>query len=235
VEEIAPVPFFVKAPGQMEGRVDRSLVRNIDIVATIADLLGTSVFYEQDGHSAFSAATRKRKVLSISTRDFAEEVRVGLPQLERRRARWRRRWARLFGTGIQSSVLYGDPWAMAYRIGPHPELLDRRVSALRLRPPNGESAAVANAALLRDVTPRGKFFPTRVTGPLHGVPFGEHRDVAVAVNGRIRAVGRSFDLWWKSREYYSVMVPETALRRGRNRVQVFEVPPAGALVPVGKT
>ena len=45
VEEIAPVPFFVKAPGQTEGRVDKSLVRNIDVVATIADLLGSSVFY----------------------------------------------------------------------------------------------------------------------------------------------------------------------------------------------
>jgi Sulfatase len=45
VEEIAPVPFFVKAPGQTEGQVDESLVRNIDVVATIADLLGSSVFY----------------------------------------------------------------------------------------------------------------------------------------------------------------------------------------------
>jgi hypothetical protein len=68
-----------------------------------------------------------------------------------------------------------------------------------------------------------------VTGPLRGVPFGEHRDVAVAVNGRIRAVGRSFDLWWKGREYFSVMVPETALRTGRNRVETFEVLPSGAL------
>ena len=42
VEEIAPVPFFVKAPGQTEGHVDESLVRNVDVVATIADLLDTS-------------------------------------------------------------------------------------------------------------------------------------------------------------------------------------------------
>jgi hypothetical protein len=53
--------------------------------------------------------------------------------------------------------------------------------------------------------------------------------VAVAVNGRIQAVGRSFDLWWKGREFFSVMVPETALRMGRNRVEAFEVLPSGAL------
>ena len=188
VEEIAPVPFFVKAPGQTEGRVDEGLVRNVDIVATIADLLDTSVFWKQDGHSAFSAATRARREFAVNTRDFAQVVRIGLPEMERRRATWRRRWARLFGTGIESQVLYGDPWAMAYRIGPRPELLGRRVSALRVQT-SSIRAAVANAALFRDVSGSAKFFPTRVTGPLTGVPFGEHRDVAVAVNGRIRAVG----------------------------------------------
>jgi sulfatase-like protein len=232
VEEIAPVPFFVKAPGQTEGRVDRSLVRNVDIVATIADLLGSSVFYEQDGHSAFSAVTRARKGFRIRTRDFAQEVRIGLREMERRRSLWRRRWARLFGTGLESRVLYGDPWAMAYRIGPRPELLGRPVSAFPVRAADGTSAELANASLLEDVARDEQIFPTRVTGRLRGVPRGEHRDVAVAVNGRIRAVGRSFDLWWKAREYFSVTVPETALHAGRNRVAVFEVLPAGALVPL---
>jgi hypothetical protein len=233
VEEIAPVPFFVKAPGQTEGRVDESLVRNIDIVATVADLLAASVFWKQDGHSAFSAATRERSEFAIRTRNFAQEVRIGVSEMERRRALWRQRWARLFGTGMASNVLYGDPWAMAYRIGPRPELLGRRVSALPVRAAAvGRSARVANASLIQDVEPGGQLFPTRVTGRLRGVPFGQHRDVAVAVNGRIRAVGRSFDLWWKGREYFSMMVPETALHAGRNRVEVFEVLPAGGLVPL---
>ena len=232
VEEIAPVPFFVKAPDQTEGRVDESLVRNVDVVATIADLLGSSVFYKQDGHSAFSNATRARREFRIWTRDFAQEVRIGLAEMQERRALWRRRWASLFGTGIQSRILYGDPWAMAYRIGPHPELLGRRVSSLPVEPGDGISARVANAALLRHVRPDGALLPTRVTGPLRGVPFGEHRDVAVAVNGRIRAVGRSFDLWWRGREYFSLMVPETSLRPGRNRVEIFEVRAGRALVPL---
>ena len=117
---------------------------------------------------------------------------------------------------------------MAYRIGPRAELLGRRVSTLHVRP-SRIRAAVANADLLRNVSASAKYFPTRITGALRGVPFGEHRDIAVAVNGRIRAVGRSFDLWWKGREYFSVMVPETALRMGRNRVETFELLPSGAL------
>jgi hypothetical protein len=125
-------------------------------------------------------------------------------------------------------VLYGDPWAMAYRIGPRPELIGRRVSALQVRS-SPVGAGLENAALFREVSPSAKYFPTLVTGPLRGVPFGEHRDVAVAVNGRIRAVGQSFDLWFKGREFFSLLVPESALRRGRNRIEVFEVLPSGAL------
>jgi hypothetical protein len=229
VEEIAPVPFFVKAPGQTEGEVDAGLVRNIDVVATVADLLGSSVFYRQDGHSAFSEPTRARKTFAVRTRDFAQEVRIGLGEMKRRRALWRRRWAGLFGTGLQSEVLWGDPWAMAYRIGPHPELLGRRVAGLAVRPPSGISAEIANARLAQNVAASDTMFPTRVTGPLHGVPFDEHRDLAVALNGRIEAVGRSFDLWFKGREFFSVMLPESSLHAGPNELEVFEVLAGGAL------
>jgi Sulfatase len=233
VEEIAPVPFFVKAPGQMEGELDESLLRNVDIPATIADLLDTPLFWSQDGRSAFSDPTRRRRILSAHTRDFAQEVRIGLGELERRRATWRRRRAELLGTGATSTLLYGDPWASAYRIGPHPELLGRRVSALPTRPAEGIRASVTNASLFEDVTPTGEVYPTRITGPVHGVGTGPHRDIAVAVNGRVAAVGRSFDLWFKRREFFSVIVPETALRTGRNRVEVFEVLPDGAVAPLG--
>ena len=233
VEEIAPVPMFVKAPGQMEGKVDESLVRNLDLVATVADLLGTDVSYRQDGRSAFSRETRERREVAVRTRDFAELVRIGLPELQERRARFRRRWARLYGTGAESDLLYGDPWARAYRIGPHPELLDRRVARLRVRASGSERAGVAHPALYAEVSRREQIFPTRVTGPLDGVPVGEHRDLALAVNGRIRAVARSFDFVRKRREFYSFMVPETALRPGPNRLKLFEVRPDDTLVRVG--
>ena len=230
VEEIAPVPMFVKAPGQMEGEVDPSLAKNTDLVATIADLLGTDVFWRQDGRSIFSEEVRQRKLVSLPTRDFKQVISIGVPELEHRRARWRRRWARLFGTGAESTLLYGDPWAQAYRIGPHRELLDRRVATLPVRSTGSVTASVANAPLIERVARDARYFPTRVTGPLRGLPGEDHRDLALAVNGRIRAVGRSFDLWKKRREYFSFMVPETVLRTGANRIELFEVRPDGSLV-----
>ena len=130
----------------------------------------------------------------VRTRDFAESIRFGLRRVRApapRAAPWR---ARKYGTGAESELLFGDPWASAYRVGPHPELIGRRVTQTR-RP--GASGA------RRDRQPG----PVRARRPVGADP-ADARDRApagsaagrrratsrVAVNGRIRAVGRSFHL-----------------------------------------
>ena len=52
---------------------------------------------------------------------------------------------------------------------------------------------------------------------------GAKRDMAVAVNGRIEAVGRTFYLRGTRQESFAVNVPEASLRQGRNSVEVFQV------------
>jgi hypothetical protein len=232
VEEIAPVPFFVKAPGQLEGAVDDSLVRTVDVTPTVADLLDVRVRWPHDGHSAFSPATRKRSQVRLPTRTFSRMITIGSKELERRRRAIRLARTRTFGTGVQSALLFGDPWASVYRAGPHPELLDRRVGELPVRRPGAVPVAVANARLVRRVSVAGELVPTRVTGTLGRGRPGTLRDLAVAVNGRIRAVGRSFRLRFKRHEYFSLLVPEDSLRPGRNVVELFEVDRGGRLEPL---
>jgi hypothetical protein len=225
IEEIAPVPFFVKTPGQTEGRIDDSLVRNIDVVPTIADVLGVPVPWRNDGYSAFSEVTRARERVEMPRRDFSRIVSIGREDLEAAREEIRRRRAAKFGTGAESRRAFGDPWAAAYRIGPHQELLGRPAEATRTSPVR---ARLANAELLEHVDPADKIFPTRMAGRLTGER-GRLRDLAVAVNGRIAAVGRSFRLRGRAPEFFSLMVPESALRAGRNRVELFEVAQDGSL------
>jgi Sulfatase len=225
VEEIAPVPLFVKAPGQMDGRVNRGVVRNLDMVATIADLLGTRVFYPQDGRSAFSREVRARREVEVRTRDFAGTVRIGLRELQARRAARRREHAELLGTGAESQLLYGDPWASAYRVGPRPDVLGRPLAGLRAARRTGAvHATIANRDLYAHVSRRALILPTRVTGRLRGVPPGQHLDLALAVNGRIRATSHSFDFGRGAPEYYSFMIPDDALRPGANRLQIAGLP-----------
>jgi Sulfatase len=227
-EQVAAVPFFVKAPGQTRGAVNDSIVRNIDIVPTVAQLLGTKVWWKHDGTSVFSEAARRRERVSMSRRDFSRVISYSRAEFERRRqALWLWR-ARKYGTGAESELLFGDPWASAYRIGPHPELIGRPVP-LGVATAGKVHARLANAGLLADVEPSNRILPTRVTGRLPGTPPGAMRDLAVAVNGRIRAVGRSFHLHGRATEFFSMIVPESALRRGRNRVELFEVRADGTL------
>ncbi len=230
IGEIAPVPFFVKTPGQTEGRVDHSLVRNVDLLPTIADVLGVAVPSQADGHSAFAAMTRAREHVTLVRRDFSRLVSVDRAEWLRQRAALSRRRASKFGTGARSERAYGDAWASAFRIGPHPELLGDRVPAAL--PPSGEvrGELAVNAGRLDEVDLRGPIVPTRVVGRIEGSPPGAVRELAVAVNGRVRAVGRSFHLRARPGELFSLIFPESALRRGDNRVQLLEVQPDGGLV-----
>ena len=75
--------------------------------------------------------------------------------------------------------------------------------------------------------------PTRVTGTLAGGAREGLRDLAVAVNGRMDAAGRTFRLRGRTCEYFSLLVPEEALRPGATALEMFEVEgrraPAGSL------
>jgi hypothetical protein len=62
-----------------------------------------------------------------------------------------------------------------------------------------------------------------VAGRIEGGRPGAARDLAVAVNSRVWALGRSFHLRKKAAEFFSMVVPEEALRQGRNSLTVLEV------------
>jgi hypothetical protein len=208
--------------------VNDSIVRIIDVVPTVAQLLGTKVWWKHDGTSVFSEAARRRERVSMSRRDFSRVISYTKAEFEARRHALRVWRARKYGTGAESDLLFGDPWASAYRIGPHPELIGQRVPASTAAA-GRLHAELANANLLADVEPSDPILPTRVTGRLPGTPRGAMRDLAVAVNGRIRAVGRSFHLDGRRMEFFSLIVPESALHAGRNSVELFEVRADGAL------
>jgi hypothetical protein len=219
IAQIAPVPYFVKAPGQRDGRVDDRLVRTIDVLPTIADLAGVRIPWPHQGRSAFSAATRARTVVRIPRRDFSRVITISGDELARQRATLRQGWARLLGTGAESRLFFGDAWAQAYRIGPHPELIGQPASA---------GGAPLDVELLEsgdyeNVDPASGFVPTHIVAKVRG-PDRHPRDIAVAVNGTIRATGNTFTLAvGYPGELVSVMVPESAFKKGRNEVEVLQL------------
>ena len=89
-------------------------------------------------------------------------------------------------------------------------------------------ASIVGASDMRAVSAASNIHPTQVAGVVRGGARGAKRDMAVAVNGVIEAVGRSFYLRGSRQESYAMMVPEVAMRPGRNSVEVYEVSNGGA-------
>jgi hypothetical protein len=212
--ELSPVPFIVKRPGQRRGRVSGAYARTLDVPSTIADVLGARLGYRDDGRSAFSRAARRIRRVTFPTRDFDAVVTVPGRRWQAQRRRVVRRRLRQFGAGDIGSLYSG--------IGPNRELLGRDVAGIARAAGSGGGGTIAHGELLSNVRRGSGVLPTQITGLLRGGS-GSPRDLAVAVNGQIAAVGRSFRLAGRASESFAFMVPEDALREGRNSVEVFEV------------
>ena len=125
-----------------------------------------------------------------------------------------RRRLHQFGSGDLASLYKG--------IGPNRGLIGRDVSGVARVAGSARRGAIAGGGLFANVRRSSGVVPTQIAGLLHDGS-GEPRDVAVAVNGEIAAVGRSFRLADRPRESFAFMVPEEALHDGYNTVEVFEV------------
>ena len=105
IAEVAPVPFFVKAPRQRQSRVQRAYIHTIDILPTVADVLGLKLAATVDGRSAFDR--RGAHSVRLPTFDLSRWVEADPARLERAEAANREQQARLFGVGNHSLFRYG--------------------------------------------------------------------------------------------------------------------------------
>ena len=220
VEELAPVPLFVKRPSQTRGVVSPAYAQTLDVAPTIADALDVRLGYRPDGRSAFSPAVRARDEVSLVTRDFSSMVRISGARWEARRAAMVRRRLRTLGSGDWASLFTSA--------GPNRDLIGQATGSARTA--GAPRATLSLVRYLRNVRRSSGVVPTQVAGRISGSSRTHERDIAVAVNGRIEAVGRSFHLRGEAVESYSVMVPEVSLREGRNEVEVLEVADDGTMV-----
>jgi hypothetical protein len=200
LEDIAFVPLLVKLPHERKGRIEDVHVQTVDIVPTIADVLGVRVPWRTDGRSALTAGRDKEPQVAVFT-SSGERVTGNKAELVRRRRAALARKLQLFGTDL-------------FRIGPHRELLGHEVDGLAASRPDPPRVRLLDGTFY---DPAARVVPVHVAGTLEGAAGGE--DVAVAVGGRIRALTRSYV--YGGRTWFSAVLPEAAFRPGRNAVRVF--------------
>ena len=202
-----------------------ALARTLDVTPTIADVLNVPLGYRADGSSAFSREVRARGQVSLTERDFSSVVRISPSRWEARRRAVVRRRLRQLGSG---------DWASLYTsLGPNRDLIGERADDVRAA--SGARATISLSRSFARVRRSSGVVPCQIAGRIHGSGARTERDLAIAVNGRIEAVGRSFHLKGERVESYSVMVPEDALREGSNTVEVLEVTDEGAMVLLARS
>jgi hypothetical protein len=205
--DILRVPLIIKRPGQREGGPNDGIVESVDILPTVADVLGARVNFDVDGRSLQKPGpARARRVFvdrsfeRVRRRDVTDVLATSLASISRRLAR--------FGTGDLRSL---------YLVPGTADLINREVAEFR-SDPRDVRATMENHAGFTDVDPESETLPLLVRGRL----FDRSRPtLAVAVNGRIAATTEPFEE--RSATWYSTMIPETSLRAGRNSVDLYLV------------
>jgi hypothetical protein len=224
IGEIAPMPLFIKEPGQHSGRVDQRPVTTIDVLPTIAELAGVELPFEVDGKPASQVHGNAPLKVLRGDEDEPRTFDAG---------------AALRGIDVAAARiqrLFGSGWEGVWRMGPHSELIGKPVKALDSAPADsGATFALSRADGYADVDTEATFVPALVSGRLEGVAAGA--PLAVAVNGRIAAVSEAYDSV-SGGVHVAALVPPASFRDGPNDVQLYAaVGRAGglSLQPLGGT
>ncbi|MBK5232306.1 MAG: sulfatase-like hydrolase/transferase [Thermoleophilia bacterium] len=201
-------PLMIKYPGQQTGEISRKATQAIDIVPTIAEVLGVKNMYSTDGQPIdqlsedreMFANKYEMEKINFSTSDIRAE-RAGLVKTSERR---------LGTSGL-------------WKLGPQSELIGTRPGRTRVL--GGASVTIDSPRRLVDYKPRAGYVPSLISGELTGVEADQL--VAVAVNGRITGTTRTFTYEGPMR--FGTMTSPSSIRRGANRITVYAVGPTGKL------
>jgi Sulfatase len=208
--QVAPVPMFIKAPGQRSGRVLDGAFCTTDTVPEIARLLGVRYPWSID-------PCRGATVTVHDTPDG--ELTQPRPRVLSQRRAYIARIHGLFGSGTG--------WGPVLRFGPNPGLVGRPLASLPAIAGGEASVRLEDPGSLHDVDPSANYVPASLLrGAISGAAPGEA--LAVDVDGTIAAVGRSFDEQGETR--FSIVIPPRYFSPGANRVGVYRVRGSGAAV-----
>ena len=201
--QVAPVPLLVKAPGQRTGRILDRHVCTSDEVPIIARLLGI--------HYPWARTPCPPGEVTVANSPSGE-ASLGFEAVQRARDAYIDRIARLFGNNTG--------WGPVLRFRPHQALIGKPVATLPRLPAGAEEATIDEAQRLQDVDPLSPAsLVSLVRGRIEGGEPGEA--LAAAANGRIAAVGRSFESLGENT--YSMLVPPRFFHAGANRVEIYRV------------
>jgi hypothetical protein len=206
--ELMSIPMLVKAPGQRSPAISDRNVETIDLLPTLAELLGVTLPWPVDGHSALDVHAPARDAKTISRAHVDEELRFADISAERRALSAER--IALVGAGADASRLY--------RAGPRPELVGASVAQIEALADPGPEIVIEGSEAFEQVSLDADHLPIWITGQL-STEAERAPDVAIVVEGVVRAVTAPYreGEGWR----FTALIPPSSLRQGANRVRAI--------------
>jgi hypothetical protein len=206
--EIGMVPLFIKAPHQSQGLVESRPARTIDVLPTVASLLGIELPWEVDGQSLIDES---REEVSLNVRAKAGGA-VTLDDPQRGVGEAIDRLFATFGGTDESLDLFS--------FGGY-DSLSGRPTVLLPSDSSGLVARVEESWRFDHVVPELGFLPGFVHGTIAGdVDSDTH--VAIALNGSVQTVVPVYDIRG-NRARFSAILPEDGFESGFNDLDLYAV------------
>jgi hypothetical protein len=211
--DIMPVPLFIKLPDQKKGEIDDRNVEITDILPSVADFLNIELPWSVDGQSVFNTDIAERKNKIIYFKHAKERMELDSATLEAKYITLEQ-MLELFGAGDKKNGIFN--------VGPHSELIGRLVKDVNIIEEMNVEIQLDQSHLFSDVDPDSSFVPVHITGSVKA-DSDNPINLAITINGKISGVSRSFQHARREVSMFSVLVPETSFRKGKNDVEVFVV------------
>lgn len=208
-------PLLIKAPGLDAGAVSDADAETIDILPTLADLLGIDIPWEVDGVSLLGEGhpdDRRTFVIDDGEAGYFEEVDFRSDDYREE----------VLARNVDTLFRADNPRYRLYDITAAGELVGRRVDQVRVGPRSGWGAVLDEPEKWEAVEPTSGFLPTRLLGHLEGPEDGSPPLVAVALDGTIAAVVEPFRTEDERYRIDAMLVPEL-VHDGQVDVRLFEV------------
>jgi len=221
--QILWTPLFVKAPGQEAGAITDRPALSVDVLPTLADILGVKIPWKIDGRSLRGAPrTDDRRPFMHGDTGLGVQSffpgRLGYARVRRARAAPRG----------------GDTRLRVYRIGPYGRLVGQEVEPLQRSSPTSPVGTLSSPGDFDNVDPAARVNEwTRVDGTINGPGVEVRRTVAIAVNGRVAGLA-----FLDERSQYHALLAPTLFASGHNDVAAYLVtgrPSAPHLIAVRLT
>ena len=212
--QVAWVPVFIKEPGQSQGTTSDANWEQVDLLPTLAEVLGRELPFPVDGISALSGS-----------RERTEKVFYNYPG--RRREFPSVPAYQIVLGGVTDTFVRGSKGQDGlYVTGSRPNWIGKPLSSLTTLgvdvagAPSVMSARLADGLDFEAVDPSSGMVPALVTGTLSGSS-GREGPVVIALNGTVAALSEIYPA--AGQPSFAGLVNDQLFRAGANDLALYEV------------